>query len=146
MGIRLANYGTDLSYLLRLNEVCYPDESSDPTVPKRLGLVLRKNPCWVTEESGLIAGCLLSEISNGQPYIWSVCVDPTHRGKGLATTLIQTFEKHYAATEYKQPWLHVRVDNPAQKLYFDLGYRVSSFERNIYAAGVHGLTMRKHLV
>jgi hypothetical protein len=39
----------------------------------------------------------------------------------------------------------VKVENPSQKLYFDLGYRVSKFEPNLYGPGKHGLRMDKSL-
>lgn len=141
MGIRLAT-PADHDALIPLNDECYPLEATDE-VHSRLLRVARRNTCWVYEEEEAgIKACLLSEISESQPYIWSVATVRSHRGRGLATSLIQTFEKHYTNAGYHRPWLHVRADNPAQKLYFDAGYRVASFERNLYGVGQHGLVMR----
>lgn len=143
MSIRLVTPGDGTS-LLSLNSTCFPEDSKDRTVNARLLKVISKNPCWVFDD-GDIKACILSEISNGYPYIWSLATHPSQRGKGLATTLLQVFEKHYAAQGYSRFWLHTRVDNPAQKLYFDNGYRVASFERNIYGPNEHGIIMRKRV-
>lgn len=140
--IRLAT-DADTDALLELNRVCYPDEA-DPLTEMRVLGVARKNPTWVVEDDGVKA-CLLSEISEGQPYIWSVATLPSHRGRGLAASLIKEFETYYAAQGYPRAWLHVRDDNPAQKLYFDLGYRVRSVVNNIYGPNEHGLVMRKRI-
>lgn len=129
----------DFKGLRTLNDECYvSDEVTDYTFKSILS-----NPTWVVEDRGRIVASLMSEIADGQPYIWSVATAASHRGRGLATALINEFEKHYQAAGYDRAWLHVRVENPAQKLYFDLGYRVASFEANIYARAQHGLTMRK---
>jgi ribosomal protein S18 acetylase RimI-like enzyme len=143
--LRLATFD-DLSTLLQLNATCYPEDIEDSTTNSRLTKVFSSNPSWVIEEGGKIVACLLSEISAGRPYIWSVATLPAHRGKGLASTLIKEFEKHYSEQGLNNPWLHVRADNPAQKLYFDLGYRVASFGKNIYGSNIHGLVMKKRTV
>lgn len=132
----------DFPGIRELNDECYTTDEVSDTEFKRV----LNNPTWVVEDRGRIVASLMSEVSHGQPYIWSVATSTTHRGKGLATTLIKEFEKHYQAAGYDRAWLHVRVENPAQKLYFDLGYRVASFEPNIYALRQHGLTMRKRFV
>jgi ribosomal protein S18 acetylase RimI-like enzyme len=129
----------DYAILRKLNDEVYvTDNVSDKTFREVL-----KNPAWIIEDDGVLVASLMSEIYQGQPYIFSVVTAASHRGRGLATTLIKEFEKHYQAAGYDRVWLHVKVENPAQKLYFDLGYRVASFEANIYAKGVHGLVMRK---
>lgn len=130
----------DYITLIDLNYECYPEDKPDPTLSPRLLKVVKNNPCWVYEDSGIKA-CLLSEISENQPYIWSVATLTSHRGRGIATKLIKEFEKHYASEGHTKAWLHVRVNNPAQKIYFDAGYRVASFERNLYITE-DGLTMR----
>lgn len=134
----------DLPDLLALNDVCYPEEAGDPSTHRRIARVLSRNPAWVLDDGGVQA-CLLSDISEGHPYIWSVATHPTQRGKGVATFLIQEFEKHYAAAGHNHFWLHVRTENPAQKIYFDAGYRVSAYLQNLYGAQKHGLVMRKRV-
>jgi ribosomal protein S18 acetylase RimI-like enzyme len=41
--------------------------------------------------------------------------------------------------------LQTRADNPAQKLYFDLGFRVSGFQKHLYGDGKHGVEMTQVL-
>jgi ribosomal protein S18 acetylase RimI-like enzyme len=141
VNIRPATNG-DFDFLLSMNSDLYPDDYCDVRQFKK---AYDHGVHWVAEDSGKIVAALISEVEKGTPYIWSVATYPTHRGKGLATLMIQEFEKHYAALGYEKSWLHVRVENPAQKLYFDLGYRVASFEPNIYGPHSHGLIMRKKI-
>lgn len=142
MVIRLAK-PDDLDTLGIITKALYPDDIWDNAQYHR---VVSRFPTWIVDDKGTVAAALISEVSKGSPYIWSVATDPAYRGKGLATTVINHFEKHYLAAGYERVWLHTKVTNPAQKLYFDLGYRVSSFEPNLYGPHDHGLTMRKKLV
>lgn len=135
----------DIPAILALSDVCYPEDRDDPTTPVRQSRVIRNNPTWVIEEGGGINAVLVSEISENRPYVWSVCTSPAQRGRGYAKTLLEEFEKHYKAEGYTHFWLHVRTENPAQKLYFDCGFRVASFERNLYGVGAHGMVMRKRI-
>lgn len=132
----------DLEALWQQNQVCYPD---DPTSRSGFEKVVRQNPTWLYCGDSDLQASLISE-SVTSPYIWSVTTYPAHRGKGLATALINEFEKYYAGQRGPcKAWLHTRVDNPAQKLYFDLGYRITSFEPNIYGMSEHGIVMRKRI-
>jgi ribosomal protein S18 acetylase RimI-like enzyme len=141
LNIRLA-HPDELRNLGAMVRELYPD---DPFSESQFMKAAEKGVSWIAEDKDKWAAHLVSELAKGAPYIWSVATYPAYRGKGLATTLIQEFEKHYKTAGYVKAWLHVKVKNPAQKLYFDLGYRVSSFEPNIYGAHEHGLIMRKSL-
>ena len=92
-----------------------------------------------------VIGYLLAECNDGVPYLSQVAVDAQCRGIGVATKLIKVFENHYEKQACDSTWLQVKVENPSQKLYFDLGYRVSKFEPNLYGPGKHGLRMDKSL-
>ncbi len=129
----------DLDAIREISIDCYPEDA-----PERAILMAKNNPTWLLFDQGIQA-CLISEIDRNLPYLWSVATRTAHRGKGYATLLIKEFEKYYIACGYQKSWLHVRTDNPAQKLYFDLGYRVASFEKNIYEPG-DGITMVKRLI
>ena len=142
MNIRLA-IPSELGAVDAMVKELYPD---DPYNASSFAKAFKHNATWVAEDNGKWAAHLVSEIDAGAPYIWSVATYPAYRGKGLATALIHEFEKHYIALGYDRSWLHTKVENPAQKLYFDLGYRVASFVPHIYGLGRHGLTMRKQLV
>lgn len=131
----------DIQEVFRITDECYPDDGYSQSDLRK---ILMQYPAWFIDEGGVKAN-LISEISKGQPYVWSVCTRASHRGHGCATTLLKAFEKHYAEAGYHKPWLQVRVENPAQKLYFDLGYRVAAFEANLYGAQQHGMSMRKSI-
>ena len=131
----------DIQEVFRITDECYPNDRYEQS---ELRKILMKYPAWFIDEGGVKAN-LISEISKGQPYIWSVCTRPSHRGRGCAATLIKEFEQHYTEAGYKKFWLQVRTENPAQKLYFDMGYRVAVFSPNLYGALQHGMTMRKSI-
>lgn len=141
MGIRLYDGDPDDYEAIRvIHEEGYLDET-----PDRALSVAQKNPTWICERGITRVACLISEVSKGTPYVWSVATREPFRGCGFAGSLLEEFEKHYADKGYAKAWLHCRVDNPAQKLYFDAGYRIASFEPNIYGVHQHGLTMRKRI-
>jgi ribosomal protein S18 acetylase RimI-like enzyme len=133
----------DFDELVNLQEMCYNED--DPNMIRSLSKALTRAPSWVVDESG-IRSALISDIVNHAPYIWSLATNPSHRGQGLAKSLLVEFEKHYKDAGYTNAWLHTRVENPAQKLYFDAGYRIASFEPNVYGPRQHGITMRKRFV
>ena len=142
MGIRLYDGAPqDFDAIRDMHLEAYPDET-----PDRALSTASKNPTWLLDDGKVIASCLISEISNSAPYVWSVATRSTHRGRGHASLLMNEFEKHYREEGYARAWLHTKADNPAQKLYFDLGYRVASFEPNCYGVHQHGLIMRKRFV
>jgi ribosomal protein S18 acetylase RimI-like enzyme len=103
---------------------------------------------WVAEEEGIVVGFVVGKIKLGNPYVSCIAVAYEHRGKGIATKLLEAFEKDYEGLQKpgnKVFWLQVSADNPAQKLYFDLGYRVESIDSNYYGDYKDALCMYKHV-
>ena len=101
---------------------------------------------WVAEMPNVdVVGYLLAECRDGNAYLSQVAVAESARKRGYATELINVFENHYEKQACDSVWLQVKVENPSQKLYFDLGYRVTKFEPNLYGPGKHGLRMDKSL-
>ena len=101
---------------------------------------------WVAIEDDEVVGFLISKLKNSTPYVNSVAVLPAFRGKGVAKKLFEKFEEFYGfqqKSEVKIFWLQVRTNNPAQKLYFDLGYRVTGFDEHYYGQNEHALCMYK---
>lgn len=103
-------------------------------------------PCDNSVSSFLI----LREKMN-EPYIWSLATDKNHRGEGLASSLlheVDTFVKTLPGVQrrgFTGIGLTTHVNNPAQKLYFDHGYRVRQVLDNYYLGG-DGLYMRKEVL
>lgn len=57
----------------------------------------------------------------GWTEISAVCTDPAARGQGLASALVRHVAANIVATG-STPFLHVAADNPARRLYEDLGF------------------------
>ena len=98
---------------------------------------------WVAEENGKVMGFLISRIVEDKlANIYNVSVLPEYRGQGIATALFKECHEFYRGNSL---CLHVNVNNPAQKLYFDLGYRVLSIKENFYGDGENAIHMCKVL-
>lgn len=80
----------------------------------------------------------------GGPYLWSIATDPRWRGNGLASQLLNEIEEVSRDAGEFEVSLMTHVDNPAQKLYFDHGYRVLKHIPKYYVTG-DGLFMRRKL-
>lgn len=76
---------------------------------------------WQGEQLIAMAGVRFS--FPGYKEISAVCVHPDHRGKGLAKQLVKEVAK-LIQDQGLVPFLHTETDNPAQKLYADVGFRV----------------------
>ncbi|SRR6266496_1409810 len=80
----------------------------------------------------------------GEPYIWSIATLPLYRNKGIASDLIDEVITYYKELHEETLALTVNVNNDAQKLYFDFGFRVVKFIPRRYGT-VAGLRMRRTL-
>jgi ribosomal protein S18 acetylase RimI-like enzyme len=60
-----------------------------------------------------------------QPYISNLLVSPACRRQGVARALVAACEEQAVSWGYTEVWLHCDIDyEPAQKLYFSMGYSV----------------------
>ena len=132
----------DASGLCAVNFVCY--EHPEPDLD--LLDTIKRGKAWVSAkpEHG-VTGFIVGRIKHGLPYVHNIAVLPECRRLGIGKTLMEKFEGFFGERiRYKGFWLQVNADNPAQKLYFDLGYRVESVDENFYGTGKHGLCMFKY--
>lgn len=81
----------------------------------------------------------------GGPYLWAIATDPTARGQGFASALLDEIAGHVSGKRETFIGLATNVNNPAQRLYFDKGYRVTKVLSGFYGPGRHGLFMRKEI-
>ena len=79
-----------------------------------------------------------------QPFLWSLATDPTWRGRGVATRLLKEIIGYYSRAGADRIDLTVKVDNPAQKLYFDQGWRATRVFPRYYGTEA-GIRMRRTL-
>ena len=101
-----------------------------------------KEDVEVTEE---ITGFLVARVKQHMGYIMSVDILPEHRRKGIGAKLMYAAEEHYQKLGLKKIYLEVAVINPAQTLYFKLGYRVTGFRQRYYEDQSACLVMTKLL-
>ena len=67
-----------------------------------------------------------------QPYIWNIAVDPAYQKVGIGGNLLREIIRTYTLAKTANIALHVNVENPAQKLYFDYGFRVKSVQKKYF--------------
>ena len=79
-----------------------------------------------------IIGFAIVRWDNVFPYIWNIAVDPAYQGRSVGGNLLRQIIKRYTLAKQKQITLHVNAQNPAQKLYFDYGFRVKSIEKDYF--------------
>ena len=128
----------DLLEVFHINKACHPRPQPN------IGLLeqIHKGQMWVAVEGEKVIGFLLSTNKEGT-YIYNVAVLPEFQHKGAATGLFNVCHKFYEGVSHI--YLYVNASNPAQKLYFDLGYRVTSVKENFYSNKQHALVMVKTL-
>ena len=101
---------------------------------------------WFGVYDNKIAGYLLVELEKlNIGHVVSLCVDPIYRQQGFGKALMDEAEKFLQKTGVKKMRLEVQVDNPAQILYFKLGYRVMGVKQRYYRNGTSGVSMVKLL-
>jgi ribosomal protein S18 acetylase RimI-like enzyme len=133
---------TDFRAVSELNKQGFEKPSPDSFLLESI----EQGRAWVAVEQDAVVGFLIGKLKNNTPYVNNVVVAKAHQRKGIATKLFAKFEEHYGATQKpanKMFWLQVDADNPAQKLYFDLGYRVGWINEHYYGANSHALCMYK---
>jgi [ribosomal protein S18]-alanine N-acetyltransferase len=92
-----------------------------------------------------VVGFLVAKIDRGQAYILTVEVPEKYRGRGYGASLVKECERVYKARGFKTIRLEVYTENPAQLMYFKLGYRVNGFKKDYYEKGKSAVAMAKTL-
>jgi len=131
----------DIPQILGLQRQEFAGADSDIMEAIEKGYTLVDKSC----DSDLINGYIIVTCPDNTPYIYSMAVERDMRKSGIATRLIKEVEHWHKAADYKKIWLKTGIDNPAQKLYFDLGYRIFAFDAHLYGAGIPGISMWKSL-
>lgn len=123
----------DLEAIFHINKSSFNRPQSNSGILSEI----QKGKCWVSEEQGIISGFLIGQPIDGAT-IHTVAVLEEFRGNGIGAKLLTTFENFYKGCEH---WLYVNENNPAQKLYFDFGYRVRDVLKDYYYPDQHALLM-----
>lgn len=120
---------------------CFPPPFTYDMLNTRI--VDKKSKTFIATNNDLVVGYVITALKEGNPYLTQVGVHKDYRGAGIGTELIRAAESCYPSGSLM--WLETEVNNPAQKLYFDLGYRVRGFCKNLYGVGKDGIAMYKIL-
>lgn len=129
--------------------ICEIGKHIDPTPPPLyFRSVIADGKTWVMEDNGKVVGFLIStlkywkEKKKSLPYVNSISVDESYRNQGIATNLLNHFEKYYKS--FYIFGLYVRVDNyTARRLYEKLGYSTVEVLEKFYGKDKDGLFMVK---
>jgi len=100
----------------------------------------------IAERNGVVLGCVMTRIEDGDLYFGRLSVLPAARGEGLSKRLVGAVEAEARARGLPGVRLGVRVvltDN--QKLFNSLGYREISREAHEGFAYMTSINMRKAL-
>lgn len=100
----------------------------------------------VADRDGAVAGALILLLRRNSRWgrIYSVVVDPHHRGLGLGRRLVEAAEARARRQGCAGVSLEVRTDNgPARELYRSLGYAEAFDLPAYYEDGAPGLRLRK---
>lgn len=133
---------SDFSQIYHLNNTLH----KLPTPEYRLHEVILSGGCptwvWEDDDTHKVVGFLISSIDRQLPYVYNICVDKSHSKRGIGTTLLTAFIDHFKDSSVT--WLQVDANNPAQKLYFDLGFRVEEAIKELYGPDTCGLDMYRY--
>lgn len=78
---------------------------------------------FVAEHQDSLIGHCYWSLYEGEPHIYSIFVLKEHRGKGLASNLMQHVERNCQESGFESCWLETHETNPAK--YF---FRLSGYE------------------
>ncbi len=124
------------------------DESFEITErPGELALRYQYDNCelWTRENNNLIVAYAIVIMDFGEPYLWSIATKKEFRSRGIAAGLIGEIVDWYSGRHAAGIGLTVNINNPAQKLYFDEGFRITRIMPRYYG-DVSGLRMRRNLL
>lgn len=133
---------SEFDALYGINTACFPPEQCGTSFAFRATLVASE--VYVARVDDNIVGFALIRSDADSSYLRSIAVSPEYQGRGIAKFLLRYIIAHLKAAG--QPIiLNVHVNNPAQKLYFDEGFRVIGVLRNYYPGEKPstGITMQK---
>ena len=137
----------ELTALYEIECECFGEEFRwrQPAFKQAMVAARKKHLVWLACIGDRIAGYLIAEDISGDIAVDTCAVSRVHRRKGIATRLMAACESAAKRRGYKQMRLEVFTENPAQILYFQIGYRVCGFKRNYYSLRKHAVSMVKVL-
>jgi ribosomal-protein-alanine N-acetyltransferase len=87
------------------------------------------------DEGGSVAGFVLSRGAADEEELLLIAVHPIHRGRGVATALLERFFAEAEARGAERLFLEMREGNPAESLYRRHGFASVGRRRAYYRRG-----------
>jgi ribosomal protein S18 acetylase RimI-like enzyme len=139
--------GSKFPLIYALEMSCFREEFrwTKEILYREITRAISKDNFWIAYHGDQIAGYLLASEGKSKARIETVNIAPDYRRRGVASRLISVCEAEFKKRDFSKIRLEVSVDNPAQILYFNLGYRVNEFHKNYYHPGADALRMTKKL-
>ncbi|MFA5939556.1 MAG: GNAT family N-acetyltransferase [Sinimarinibacterium sp.] len=134
----------DAAAILALEDAFPSDRMSARSVRRFLSAATAR--AVIADRDGAVAGALILLLRRNSRWgrIYSVVVDPRHRGLGLGRRLVEAAETLARREGCTGVGLEVRADNdPARKLYRSLGYAEAAALPAYYQDGAPGIRLRK---
>jgi ribosomal-protein-alanine N-acetyltransferase len=139
------SYG-DLNECWRLDHRCFSDGEAYDRETFRYLLSHSQSVCYkaVAPDGEMIAFIIGMIEPDGAGHVVALGVSPEHRRRGYARQLMQVIERSFIERGVRTVRLEVRTTNEAaQKLYFDLGYKIVRRMPRYYTNGDDGYLMVK---
>lgn len=97
-------------------------------------------------DADLLGYVLFTPSSSSHARVLSLAVSPDHRRQGVATRLMRGAFDVLRERSFDSVGLEVRVSNePAQSLYYDLGFEHTGIDKGYYDDGEDAYLMEKKL-
>lgn len=138
----------DLNECWRLDQKCFIDGEAYDRETIRYLLSHTQSVCFKVMSSAdeMIAFVVGMIEPDRTGHVVALGVDPTHRRFGHGRRLMHAIEQGFLGSGVTTVRLEVRTTNDAaQKLYFDLGYKIVRRMPRYYTSGDDGYLMVKNL-
>jgi len=134
----------DLNECWRLDQQCFSDGEAYDRETIRYLLSHTQSVCFkVVSTTGEMMAFVIGMIEpDGTGHVVALGVGPAHRRRGHGRRLMNAVEVGFLERGVSTVRLEVRTSNePAQKLYFDLGYKIVRRMPRYYTNGDDGYLM-----
>ena len=131
MNITVNYKPSDFPEILAINNACYKDDECPPEATLRQ-IISVSDVFQMRDLDGTLCGFAIAQSWSDSAYLWSLAVDPHYQKCGYGRGLLKFVTETYRGMRYDHIRLHVHENNPAQKLYFDAGFRVYDLAHGYY--------------
>jgi ribosomal protein S18 acetylase RimI-like enzyme len=149
MIVRRGHSKDDIPRLTEINEKCFegvqrpPDDTFQQMLKISESFIAYPGNVGYNQFNEIYGFALVKRET--YPYLWTIAVDPKWQHKGIAGNILREVSYAMKCVGEKILRLHVHVNNPAQRLYFNQGFRVKRVDTGYYLDEGDALLMEKKL-